>query len=93
MAFEKKPNKGFLFQNKERKSDKSPTTTGYLVLSKDLVEKMLDRNDFEVKIAAWLDSERKQHSISVDTWKFDQPAKDGNTNTTDVPEFSDSIPV
>ena len=55
---------------------------------------MLKRNDFEVKIAAWLDSEKKQHSVSVDTWKFDQPMKDGNTDTTDVPNFSsDSIPV
>ena len=94
MAFEKKPNKGYLFQNKDRKSDNSPTTTGYLVLSKDLVKKMLERNDFEIKIAAWLDSEKKQHSISVDTWKFDQPAKDSSTTSTNVPEFtSDSIPV
>ena len=55
---------------------------------------MLERNDFEIKIAAWLDSEKKQHSISVDTWKFDQPAKDSSTTSTNVPEFtSDSIPV
>ena len=92
MAYEKKPLKGFLFVNKERTSDKHPTSKGYLVLSKELCEKMLRVGDFEINIAAWIDTEKGHNSISVDTWKFDNE-RPTNTNSTGVPSFSESVPT
>ena len=92
MAYEKKPLKGFLFVNKERKSDTHPTSKGYLVLSKELCEKMIKANDFEINIAAWIDTENGHNSISVDTWKFDNERAE-NTSHTNVPSFSESIPT
>ncbi len=87
MAYEKKPLRGFLFRNNERKSDSSPTSKGYLVLNKEICQKMIERNDFEFKISAWVDEGKGHHSISVDMWKFNQPPKNDSTNTTSVPEF------
>ena len=53
---------------------------------------MLERNDFEVSIAAWLAQEKGHHSVSVDMWKFNQPPKDSSTNSTTVPEF-EGVPI
>ena len=94
MAYEKKPLKGFLFANKERKTEKHPTSKGYLVLSKELCEKMIKADNYELGMAAWIDTEKGHNSIQVDTWKIDNASKSDSVSHTGVPAFEgDSIPI
>ena len=91
MAYEKKDNKGFLFVNKDKLTDKHPTSKGYLVLSKALCERMIKHNDFEINLSAWLNDEKKYNSISVDEYQFNKR----NSTTTEEVSFNehDSIPM
>ena len=89
MAYEKKPNKGFLFVNRERKTDKHPTSKGYIVLIKEICEKMLKHNDFELQLSAWVDSEKGYNSLSVDDHAFNK-RNESNTSTTPRTQFVES---
>ena len=95
MTYEKKVNKGFLFQNNDRKSDSHPTSKGYLVLSKELCEKMLKHNDFEIQLSAWVNAEKKYNSISVDDYALNK-RNESSVNATDSVSFTEtdnSIPL
>ena len=47
MAYEERPGDGVLFQNKEIKSDKSPSHTGYVIAHRDI------KAGERVRLAGW----------------------------------------